>query len=900
MATTYGAGTYVNGVLQGDTATATPTSSPQTAFQQSYSTGGYIPGGIGNPIQAPTTSSPVPTSQITNGSALNLPPTRPAADPSGFMASLGTLKTPTAVPSPTASVDAATASLPGGYQKINGAQYNTTALQQGAFDKIQVFGPDGKPLPAGLPANQRPAGSYLAGIPKTTSGSSSGATPTGSTSSQPQDLSLTGDYSQDPSVIAAQKAYDQSQTDVKSAMDSEPSLVDLQNQAEQKYNTAGQLAELQKTQKQIDQLNALYTTNVAQGIQQGTPAAFYSSSSMAQQLQASQLGIQLAREQGNYQMAEQLAQQTVNLQFQDAQNKINNKISLLNINSNNLSSAEKLAASKIAAQAAQDQIKLDNQKSVMNLMLTYAKAGIKTTDSLISATQKASLWLAQNPADQKLQVIGSHIVDGVKQDIYGLVDNYGNITPYNADTSSGNYNLGTSTGTLFGLPTYNTGGVNPGVVAAVRNNNPGNITATATSVKNPGVVGINTLADGRKFLIFDNPQHGMDAVAQLISTSPIYSKMNAGTAIKIYNGNGSYSAASLGLNPLKDFQTQLKDPSVLASVVQQIAKFEGFTSSSSNVETVPQPTSPEPLFSPISGIGTVSPDGQWKYSQGGWVSNLTATGAGGQYADFLQGRTPQQQAAFNSLKPLQQSNVAQLVSGQVLLADLISSRGIQGSAARQQLLADAQKVDPTFSENINKIRYQFMQKWSSTESAIGKTKLSINTALGHLAEVSKMASQLSSSDIQWINKTANWWDKQTGSPAIINLQFGLTQLASEIASVYKNGAAPTDQEVKAERDVLGINFSKSQFRGVFDTAAQFLSSKITASRYSYASTMGTEFNQSIIDPDKREQLIAAGIDPNKIVKENIPGQSSAQVIQYNGHLYQVDANGNFDPNKPLQ
>jgi hypothetical protein len=572
------------------TATATPT---QTSFQQSYSLGSpgaYIPGGTGNTIPAPTTSSPVPTSQITNGGSLNLPQSQPAANPSGFMASLGTLKTATPTASPTAAVDAATASLPGGYQKINGAQYNTTALQQGAFDKIQVFGPDGKPLPAGLPANQRPAGSYLAGIPKTTSGSPSGAAPTGSTPSQPQDLSVTGDYSQDPAVIAAQKSYDQSQADLTGAMNAEPSMVDLQNQADLKYNTAGQLADLQKTQKQIDQLNALYTTNVAQGVQQGTPAEFYSASSMAQQLQASQLGIQAARQQGNYQMAQQLVNQTVQLQFQDAQNKINNKLQLLQINENNLNASEKLAASKMAAQAQQDQIKLDAQKSAMNLMLQYPTAGITTNDSLVQAAQKAAAFLAKNPyAGQKPIETGSHTdANGNTIKDYAFQNPDGSLAyTYNPSGTQGNINLGMKIGDTFGMPTYNVGANNSGINIPVRDSNPGAILATSTSVKLPGVIGVDSSPNGNKYLIFDNPQNGINAIKTVLTTYQSYQgNIKAGAAIKIYNGNGSYSASDIGLDPNKSLQEQLKDPNVLQSVAQAIAQHEGYVQSSSNDTTL--------------------------------------------------------------------------------------------------------------------------------------------------------------------------------------------------------------------------------------------------------------------------------------------------------------------------
>ncbi len=247
--------------------------------------------------------------------------------------------------------------------------------------------------------------------------------------------------------------------------------------------------------------------------------------------------------------------------------------------------------------------------------------------------------------------------------------------------------------------------------------------------------------------------------------------------------------------------------------------------------------------------------------------------------NFLEGKTKSQIDNYNSLPALQKSNVKQLLSGDALLSDLISSRGIQGSAQRQQLLSDAQKIDPSFSENTNKIRYNYKKDWNDATTVIGKTKVAINTALNHLAEVSNLSKQLSPSNIQYINKTANWWDTQTGDPEITNLQFGINQLATEIATAYKGGV-PSDSEVKDEKAVLGTQLSKNQFQGVFNTASQFLSGKISSLNYNYKSTMGTNPPQAVIDPVTRQALIDSGIDANKISADpNAPEKSSdAQAI----------------------
>jgi len=247
------------------------------------------------------------------------------------------------------------------------------------------------------------------------------------------------------------------------------------------------------------------------------------------------------------------------------------------------------------------------------------------------------------------------------------------------------------------------------------------------------------------------------------------------------------------------------------------------------------------------------------------------------YKDFITGLTPEGANNFGKLSTIDQSNVKQLINGDTLLSDIAKSRGAAGSAMAQQLLQKAQSVDPTFSENTNKQRYKFMTEWNDPNTKSGLVRNSINTALGHLADVKKITiDEVKPFDWQFINKVSNWWDAKSGSQGITDLQFGLNQLATEIATVYK-GAAPSVEEINAEKSVLGTQMSSGQLNGVLNLASKLLSSKITASRYQYKTTMGKELSSSIIDPEKRQALVDAGIDPKSITKENVPGQAKTGV-----------------------
>lgn len=863
-----------------------------------------------NSFIPPNVSNPVSTGTISNGNSLNLPPSSSPANPGAFVNSIAPTPMPSVAPTSqtpnlqmaTASPTASTSSIPFKPGLSDTQKAGITSLSQKPSDQWSPtdianwnYATNGAPRPGG----SAPAGSTGQNIPfkpglteqqkqgiqslankpvaqwsptdknnwnfATNGASLPGTPPTNSTTSAPSGESTmgqTGDYTQDPGYQAAQQGLNTAQTNYSNALNATPSLADSTKAA---YETGGVNADMKKVQDlntQLAQLQAAFNNASAatetKGITSGTPAVFYQGeqAAMARQ-QAVQVGskaIELQAAQGNYTMAKELADQTVQMAFQDAQNKINNTLAFVNLNQQNLSSAEKVAVSKMQAQAQQAQAALDAQKSALSLQLSYPQAGITSKDTLVQATQKASAWLAKNPhAGQSPIVTGTYTdADGNTRNILSFTNPDGSISDsYNPISGSqGNTNLGISTGNMFGVPLYNTQDNNPGLDRATRNNNSGNIKATANSVKLPGVVGVDMTpsSDGGNFLIFDTPAHSVDAIKGMItnpSSTNYGGNVTAAQAMSKYkNMNasaGAAMAAKLGLDPNANFQKQLKDPAALDAFIQKLVPSEGGGSSSDS-------------------------------SKAGTLSAL--------YSDFLQGRTQEAQNAFNSLNETQKSNVEQIISGKALLSDLISSKGVQASKDKQKLLLDAKKVDPTFSENTNKLRYEFLKKWTSPDSAVGKNNIAINTALGHLADVKEMTNGLTPSDQQWINKTKNWWDVQSGSPTITNLQFGLNQLATEIAAVWKGGnAAPTEQEIAAQKAVLGTQLSKSQFQGLLDKQAQFLSSKITASRYSYKSTMGQEFPQSIIDPDKRQALINAGIDPNVIVKENIGSQDTQATNQ---------------------
>lgn len=264
--------------------------------------------------------------------------------------------------------------------------------------------------------------------------------------------------------------------------------------------------------------------------------------------------------------------------------------------------------------------------------------------------------------------------------------------------------------------------------------------------------------------------------------------------------------------------------------------------------------------------------------QGQFGTNTASPSFVTDYSGLISSRTPEQAANFDKIPEADKSVVAQLISGDALLSDIVKSKGPAGTNDIKRYVNEATAIDPTFSINNNKVRFEFLRKWNDPNAKSSIMRNSINTSLGHLADFKTNADALNSSAIRKLNSVKNILSTETGDPAVLKIRTDIGALASEIATIYKNGVSPSETEIQDWRNTLAADFSKSQFQGVADEVAKLLSSKITATRYQYKSTMGFEYGQSLIDPDKRQALLDAGIAPQSLVKESIPNQAGGKII----------------------
>lgn len=294
--------------------------------------------------------------------------------------------------------------------------------------------------------------------------------------------------------------------------------------------------------------------------------------------------------QGNIKMAQDIAKQTVDMKYEAIQSQIDAQKFQLDSVYDRLDDSEKRQADALNIALAERQRLLEDEKlqdqGIYDIMLIASQNG--ADNNTLQKIMKSS-----SPRQAILNA-GSFmaIADTSKPEKIGI-DANGNDLYYNPNTGTVQTadqltinQLGIQVGTIKGLPAYDTFSANPGMARSDRNNNPGNIKVSDYTKEFEGVVGVESKPseDGGNFLIFENPQAGLDAIGRLLLEGKSYQGVNAETAIKRYNNNGTYGASNVGLDPNKDFQSQIKDPAKRREVAKAIAMAEGW-SGGANIQT---------------------------------------------------------------------------------------------------------------------------------------------------------------------------------------------------------------------------------------------------------------------------------------------------------------------------
>lgn len=355
-------------------------------------------------------------------------------------------------------------------------------------------------------------------------------------------------------------------------------------QGQQTYDLEGNTKNVQQIMPQIETLKAEFNAaEIAQEGRKGLAGSIYGRQALIQRQRAVELaGLSAVAQayQGNITLATDTIEKSVNALYKPQEDYLANLKDQLDFSYKDMDAAEKKKADQLKL-VADERLRLieeekTNKLDINNLALTAAQNGADTTTTQKIINSK-TLGEAIKNSGQYLKTKTGTTWDTFTDTKTGETKIINRAT---GDVKNiGSYNFGEQVGEINGLPSFDTRSANPGVNRSDRNNNPGNIKATDYSKEFDGVVGVESspAADSGNFLIFDSPESGINAIGRLLDEAKNYQGVNAEKAIKTYNGYGSYGAKDLGLDPNKDFQSQIEDKGVLSSVARKIAELEGFT-----------------------------------------------------------------------------------------------------------------------------------------------------------------------------------------------------------------------------------------------------------------------------------------------------------------------------------
>ncbi len=372
------------------------------------------------------------------------------------------------------------------------------------------------------------------------------------------------------------------------------------------------------------------------------------------------------------------------------------------------------------------------------------------------------------------------------------------------------------------------------------------IKATSTTAGLGGVDSGVKSSDGGTFLSSQGEAKDTE-IAKNLLTSDIYKNLSVDEALKKWSNNGYGADAVPGID--KNAKIGSLSDSQINQVLQGIKTREG-------VSTTP--------IAPTNAVNS-------------------------QYDAIFKENPNLNRDAFNKLpNDMVRTDVLSLINGEALISDI--AKGMGGAKKAEAYNAYAKQIDPTYSEAQNKQRYNFQNKWN-TDRQYYQTRVSINTALSHMARLSELSKELQNTDISKYNSVANFVAENINKPgiadAVAQFQDTVNLLGVEIARAYKGGV-PDTAEIKQQQDSLNSSRPDNIVQSVLNNKSYLMSSAMKSMSEEYKKVMGKYPDEALINSNILDEFKAKGLDVSNLLK-NFPDGST---FEYGGQM--VRKNGNDD------
>lgn len=199
------------------------------------------------------------------------------------------------------------------------------------------------------------------------------------------------------------------------------------------------------------------------------------------------------------------------------------------------------------------------------------------------------------------------------------------------------------------------------------------------------------------------------------------------------------------------------------------------------------------------------------------------------------------------------------------------------AAQREEIMKQVMKINPDFHaeyyDNFNKTEKD------ATTGRIGTTSNAIGTMLGHLNVLNQAADALKNSDIQALNRIANFFGAQTGSTPITVYNTIVHRLAPEVTKAYVAGGGSAGERGANESD-FDAKLGPDQIKQNIGISALLAASKIKNNQMQYDRGTYGRGKQQLLSPESdsvRQQLIQQA-------PANVRGDSPLS-LTYKGHIF---------------
>lgn len=167
-----------------------------------------------------------------------------------------------------------------------------------------------------------------------------------------------------------------------------------------------------------------------------------------------------------------------------------------------------------------------------------------------------------------------------------------------------------------------------------------------------------------------------------------------------------------------------------------------------------------------------------------------------------------------------------------------------------QMASLVSQYDPTWSQSQFASRQALQTNFMSGKYS--QNINSLNTAIGHLADIPGNSSALGNTGFTPYNAVKNTVLKTFGSGAVTSASTNISAAVSEMANVFK-GSAATDKEI-ANLGTITPNSSPAQIKSYVQTGINLLASRLSSLTDTYQTGMGKPPASSFLSPSNMATL----------------------------------------------